>query len=251
MRRWLVVLAVAALVAPSSAFAHGGLGPVVAVNYRATILSPIHGFEPRVLDGDQRLWVRARPGTRLVVLGLVGEPMLRFEGGSVYVNERSPTARVNGIARGSGGRSWDRVSVSDSYSWHEHRLHAGVVLHHSTWTIGYRLDGRAGRIAGELDYVPPPQLWLWLLPLAVGLLLATLAVRTNRAILAFPALTAVAVVVARAGRDLYGRPETTASSYASVAVAAAIAALALFGLFRARAELRILMGAVMIFPSGA
>jgi hypothetical protein len=266
MGRRLAVLTVAtaALAGPSSALAHGGRGPVVAVNYEARIeaVRPrSHAFEVRVMDGDQRLWVRAH--TKLIVLGILDEPLLRFEGGSVFVNERSPTARINGISIASIQPSyrkdtppkWDRVSFGDTYSWHEHRLHAAAALGHAgparrlaPWTIPLRVDGRAVTIAGELWYVPPPRGWLWLLPLAVALASAGAAVRTKRtgvARIAFPALAALAVVVARAGLQLYGRPAVSAPTYGFVAITAVLAALAVFGLLRARRELRILIAFVV------
>jgi hypothetical protein len=145
--------------------------------------------------------------------------------------------------------------VSETYSWHEHRLHAAAVLGHggrarrlAGWTIPYRLDGRAGEIAGELRYVPPPRLWLWLLPLAVGLAASALTVRTKRTVVArigLPALTALALVVASAGRDLYGRPDVPPSSYALVGITAALAVVATYGVVRARNDLRILLAFVV------
>lgn len=256
--------ATAALAGPSSALAHSGPGPVVAVNYETRIEAvrpPSHAFEARVMDGDQRLWVRAH--TTLIVLGILDEPLLRFERGSVFVNERSPTARIDGISVASIQPSyrkdtppkWDRVAFGEAFSWHEHRLHAAAALGHggparrlAPWTIQLRVDGRAVSIVGGLWYVPPPRLWLWLLPLALGLAAAGAAVRTKRtavARVAFPALAALAVVVARAGRELYGRPEVGASTYASVAIAGLLAVLAVYGLVRARGEVRILIGFVV------
>lgn len=266
MGRRLAVLTVAtaALAGPPSALAHSGPGPVVAVDYEARIQAvhpPSHGFEARVMDGDQRLWLRAH--TKLIVLGILDEPLLRFENGSVYVNERSPTARINGISVTSFQPSyrrdtpprWDRVAFGETFSWHEHRLHAAVALAHSgparrlaPWTIPLRVEGRAVTIAGGLWYVPPPRLWLWLLPLALGLAAAAAAVRTKRTVvarIALPALAAVAVVVARAGRELYGRPEVGVSTYVSVAIAGLLAALCAYDLVRARSELRILIAFVV------
>ena len=60
--------------------ARGGLRPAVS------------GIEARVLESDLRLQLRVAPARVVVVLGLLGEPFLRFSPRGVEANAASPTA---------------------------------------------------------------------------------------------------------------------------------------------------------------
>jgi hypothetical protein len=248
MRRgWVVAgLAAAALVAPATAFAHGR-GPVVAVSDQARItrIRPVDPpFSARVIDGDQGLWLRLASRRELIVLGVAGEPLLRFDGAGVYVNRYSPTAQIDQIARTAitprfdpkTPPSWKKLSSGQSYRWHDHRLHALAPLGGSgparalgTWTIPLRLDGKPAALTGELWYVPPPRLLLWLaIPIFVFAgSLATIRARRQRlvehTIVILTATTAIALVVARAGRELYGRPQPAVVGYVSFGVGVALA----------------------------
>ena len=248
MRRgWAIAsLAAVALVTPATASAHGR-GPVVAVSDQARITrtQPTDPpFSVRVIDGDQGLWLRPASRRELMVLGVAGEPLLRFDGTGVYVNRYSPTAQIDQIARTAitprfdpkTPPSWKKLSSGQSYRWHDHRLHAlaplggrGPARALGSWTIPLRLDRKPAAVTGELWYVPPPNLLLWLaIPvfILVGSL-ATIRARRQRlvehTVVILTATTAIALVVARAGREFYGRPRPAVVGYVSFAIGVALA----------------------------
>jgi hypothetical protein len=239
--------ALAALALPAGAWAHAG-GTPVAVDYRARIVAvrPVAPFDVRVVDGDQRLWLRAPARATVVVRGVAGEPFLHFAPDGVSVNERSPTAaidRIGGTYLAPGPPVWKRLTGGHAYLWHDHRLHALAPLVRAgrtrRWTIAFQAGPRRGVIAGELSYVPGPPLWPWFLPVAAAVALAGACVRWRhgRAVLTALALLAVpAVVVARAGRDLYGRPGVGTWGYVSLGLAIALGAAAVLVLLLARRQ---------------
>ncbi|MDP9222930.1 MAG: hypothetical protein M3P18_03585 [Actinomycetota bacterium] len=271
MKRMLVVavLAAAWLAQPTTAYAHVGRSPSVAVDDRARITRiepPNAPFDVRVVDGDQDLWLQLKPGNDLVVLGASGEPFLRFHRGAVFANTRSPTAQSDlfGVipARSTEAPptppSWWKVSSGASYLWHDHRLHALALLSGvgpprklGQWHIPLRLNGRRAVIVGGLWSVSGPQRWFWLMIPLVILAGALTILRFGGAPLirmggaTLGAITAVAVVIARAGRDLYGRPEVTTGRYVSLGIALALGVLALDRLVRARQDAAAFIGMIV------
>ena len=246
-----VVVAVGLLL-PAIASAHVGRGPVVAVNDQARVtgIEPLHApLEARVVDGDQALWVRLRPGHELTVLGVIGEPFLRISGSGVLVNVRSPTAQIDKVGGNSVRPSfaqntaptWRRVASGRSYRWHDHRLHAlaslggtGPARRLGSWTIPLRLDGSAAAIRGGLWYRPAPNVWLWLLIPLTFVFAAVIALRSGDVQLArqvtmwLAAVAVVALVVARAGREFYGRPTPAVAGYVSFAIGVTVAVWAIY-----------------------
>ncbi|MGH2972636.1 MAG: hypothetical protein ACRDNM_06245 [Gaiellaceae bacterium] len=101
MRLVLVVVGVFVFAGavPGPAAAHVGKTLPVATDFTARITAPVPGITSKVADGDQSLWVRA-PATGVVdVPGILGEPLLRFDGRGVWLNLRSPTAQSDRIDR--------------------------------------------------------------------------------------------------------------------------------------------------------
>jgi hypothetical protein len=182
------------------------------------------------VDGDQRLWLRARQGLTVVVLGFQGEPYLRFSPAGVDVNESSPAYYLNrtrpravpaGLDAFAPPR-WHRLGPGQTYSWHEDRLHALAASARrpgsdfaGSWMIPVRIEGRRTQLAGSLLYSADPS-WVWFWPVAVVLvsLVALPRLRSRRldtaASTVLAAATLTAFVVGRAGRDLYGRPAVSA-----------------------------------------
>ncbi|MEA2507442.1 MAG: hypothetical protein QOH48_2060 [Actinomycetota bacterium] len=209
-----------------------------------------------MVDGDQDLWVRLAPGNDLVVLGTIREPFLHFDDAGVYANLRSPTAQSDlfGIVSSRptslnpGARpTWRKVSNTGTYLWHDHRLHALALLaggHEGRlggWTIPLRLNGRQGQITGELFSVPAPSRWFWLVLTALiavspALFLRRRASFSRIALPTLAALTTAAVLVARAGRDLYGRPDVMTARYVSLGIAVGLGIVALDRLLRGGEE---------------
>jgi hypothetical protein len=244
------------LLAPATASAHTGKGAIVAVSDVARITGiapPKAPIEARTVDGDQALWLRVAPGHRLIVLGVIREPFLRFLGGRVYVNTHSPTAQIERLTSGVSKPSfdphsspeWRQVATGLSYRWHEHRLHvlAGLGGHGNErrlgrWTIPLLLDGNPAIIQGALWFVPAPDVWLWLgisaLIIAGGMAMLRLRRKSvlGSATTVLATATLIGVVIARGGRDLYGRPYPTTLGYVSFAIGVVLALVALVYLWR-------------------
>lgn len=252
MRRAALALATALLAAvalPSTASAHVGRVPPAATDYLARISSIPSGLTAQIVDGDQAIWMRAKPSMTVVVTGLRGEPYLRFSPAGVAVNTRSATWFLNRVypevvPRGltaSTPPHWKPLTARHSWTWHDSRLHAASLAAHPAgnvfvgrWTVPIAVGGRGTAIRGGLwQSAPASLLWFWPLLLIVACIPALLKVREARleaqvsAVLAGVAL--LSATVARLGRELYGRP--TVSSWQLVfvgltcLVAAALAVL--------------------------
>jgi hypothetical protein len=244
----LALLAAAALL-PGRALAHAGRTAPAASAFLATITSAPAAVEARVVDADQRLWLRVAPGHDVVVLGLREEPYLRFSDRGVETNTASPTsyldrARPLTPPAGLGPRtppSWKRVSGGRSRSWHDDRLHALALAAHppgdallGRWVVPLVVDGRRTAVIGTLRHAAAPSLlWFWPVLLAAALVPALLRLPAARldaqARLALALLALAASTTARLGRELYGRPTVSTGQLVlatlTCAVAAGLAAL--------------------------
>lgn len=161
-----------ALVAPGAASAHVRIG-TLAVDVRVVRVrvrpSTGDAFVVSATSGDRALHLTVRDGHRMVVMGLLGEPVLRVDGRGVAVNLGSPTAAVAGLlAKGkrrvvsSGG--WLLERGQRTAVWRDPRLQrlpTGATR--AAWVVPILVDGRSFRILGELRRAPPPRLWVWLL----------------------------------------------------------------------------------------
>src|SRR6185369_7893005 len=94
------------------------------------------------------------------------------------------------------------------------------------WSVPVQLGGKVSVITGTLSYVPAPRRWVW--PVAV---IAAAAVA-----LAIVALAAA--LVARLGREFYGRPEVPTVSLVVAALSCLLGVALLGGLLVARGERR-------------
>jgi hypothetical protein len=213
---------------PSVAAAHGPIAPI-ATSYEARVAQLPAGVEARVIDGDQRMWLRVDPSVRMLVLDYRGAPYLRFSRSGVAVNRNSAMYYVNQTPaqvppsklRATTAPSWSSVSGGHEYGWHDGRLHALATValtpaasYVGRWTIPVRVNGRMSVISGGLWHAEDPSIvWFW--PIVV-LLACTLALwrvrrpeldeRAARA-LGFAALAGIAC--AAVARDLHGRPDVS------------------------------------------
>jgi hypothetical protein len=237
----------AALVAPAAALAHVGTSPPVATNFAAHITRAAPGVEARVVDGDQTLWLLVTSPTMLLVPGVEGEPLLRFDSRGVWVNRHSLTAETDRIdrfdlkplANPRARPLWHRLTGGHAYAWHEHRLHLFEPLaaaHHSAaqlgaWTVPLIIDGQRHELAGVLDYRPPPPRWVWV---AASVLLAAAtaaaAWRRQRPTVALALAATLLVWVLRIGRELYGRPTVGATGWLELALTSVVGVALLYGL---------------------
>ena len=118
----------------------------------------------RVLDGDRALQLSVAVGHRVVVRGLLQEPVLRIGPDGVWVNASSPTAAADKLVP-TLGSGWVRVSGGRSIAWHDHRLApppAASPGRAGSFAVPVTLDGRAMTIRGTFWRVRSPSGWPWL-----------------------------------------------------------------------------------------
>jgi hypothetical protein len=264
MRRSPVALAAvaAALALPAAASAHTGTSAPVATNFDARIVGfrpPAGGLEAKVVDGDRMLWLRVPVSTTVVVPGVLGEPVLRFDAKGVWVNLHSLTAQTDRIdfldlrpsADPRARPLWHRLTGGHAYAWHEHRLHVLEPLAHGRndaatlgpWSVPLLVDGRRHTLNGVLDFRPPGPAWAWL-GLACALAACSAAgaalPRGGRRLAVPLGLTATGLVWAvRVGRELYGRPNVGPGGYLDVFLTAAVGVALLVGLLHKDREVRL------------
>jgi hypothetical protein len=222
------------------ASAHGPVAPI-ASSYEARVTELPPGVEAKVIDGDQRMWLRVPPTGTIVVADYRGAPYLRFSPAGVAVNRNSEMYYLNqtpaqlppsGLSRSTPPR-WAGVSGGHEYGWHDGRLHALATValapgatYVGRWSIPVHVDGRASAIAGGLWHADDPSLvWFWPIVVLLACTLALWRVRRpeldarGARVLAFAAL--VGIAFAAVGRDLHGRP--TLSPFQLIAFAASVA----------------------------
>lgn len=157
-----------ALAAPGMASAHVRIG-TLAVDVRVSVInprpSPRGAFELSVSEGDRALHLTVRGGHRLVVLGYLGEPLLRLDARGLAVNLASPTAAAAGLVPKTGDRhGWLLRRGARTAVWRDPRLgRLPTDVGRAGWAVPILVDGRSVRVSGELRRVPTPSLWPWLL----------------------------------------------------------------------------------------
>jgi hypothetical protein len=222
---------------PCVAAAHGPVAPI-ASGYEARVAQVPAGVDAKVIDGDQRMWLRVSPSENVVVLDYRGAPYLRFSRPGVAVNRNSAMYYLNQTPaelppsdlRPTTAPRWSRVSGGHDYSWHDGRLHALATValapgarYAGRWSIPVRVDERASAIAGGLWHAEDPSIvWFW--PIAVLFACTLAGWRVRRAeldalaarVLGFAAL--IAIGCAAIARDLHGRPGVSVLQFIAFAV---------------------------------
>ena len=258
--------ALAALCLPASAQAHA-TSLVTSLDFVARVVST--GREPSVVraridDGDRKLELQVEGSHTVIVLGYAGEPFLRFSSAGVDVNDRSPTAVADKLARGGSAPAlapgaaahWSRLTAGHRFAWHDHRL--GPVPGRSygdgavaTWSIPLVVDGKPDRITGRLWHGqgPPLEIWLALFGLALAAAAILSRQRSDRAVrtaLVCAGIAGVAAEVLSVGLSFGpGVPASTAWESVPASIAVATTAVAVFvRLPQARRALAGLVGLV-------
>jgi hypothetical protein len=223
VRRAVVAgVAAACLVSAVPASAHLRSG-TVAVDYRASIAVPVTAaYAAQIYQSDHGLSLTRRPGHVVVMLGYLGEPVMRLDAAGMWVNAASPTAlAIHLVAKGRGVESaaprWRLERGRRTVVWHDARvqgLPAGVDA--GRWSVPLVIDGRRDELRGELRRFPAPPLWLWLTLLAMWLAAGALAMLPSRrtgardAAMTFGMIAAGAagVTVVALALDAYASPGT-------------------------------------------
>ncbi|HWE08443.1 MAG TPA: hypothetical protein VG325_03765 [Solirubrobacteraceae bacterium] len=236
-----VIVAVMAL--PAQASAHGPVDPS-ATSFLARISHAPPGVEAKVVDGDQRVWMRVNPQRTVTVLDYRQAPYLRFTAAGVQVNGNSEMFYLNQVPPetpppGLGPQNrphWISVSSGHAYEWHDGRLSdlAATTLtpgatYLGQWRIALRVDGAPAVLAGGLTYQPSPSIvWFWPIIVCLACVLAVLRLRRPqldlRVARALAAVALTAFAVAGAGQQLHGRPSVSVGQELTLAVALAFVA---------------------------
>lgn len=185
--------ATVAFAAPAAA--HGADAPD-GTDYRTevTAVAPARpGLSVRVIEAGARLELTNTGDRAVEVLGYSGEPYLRVGPDGVYENVRSPATYLNRTIAGdtrlpaeanpAAAPDWRRVDDSATVRWHDQRalwresapppqVRAAPDREHRVrdWTVPLRTDTGTGEIRGTLDWVPPPDAYVWWVLATVGLL---------------------------------------------------------------------------------
>ncbi len=215
-------VAVTCLIGAGPASAHLRSG-TVAVDYRASVSAPLtRAYSAQIYQSDHGLSLTLRAGHSVVVLGYLGEPVMRLDGAGLWVNDASPTARAIHLvekrhAVDSSAPRWRLQRGRHAVVWHDARvqglppgLSAGV------WKVPLIVDGHPSILEGRLRRFPDPPLWLWLAALAGGLAAGTLPLSRHRRDAVRPWALVLALVAAGAGTvvalafalDAYASPGT-------------------------------------------
>lgn len=108
---------------PATAYAHAG--GRIATDFEARLAGlqpPAAGVRAQVLGGDQRLQLTVTGSQVVVVVGLLGEPFLRFSPAGVEANAASPTAWNSGVVstsaavRSAHGPVWRRMAGGHTFA---------------------------------------------------------------------------------------------------------------------------------------
>jgi hypothetical protein len=215
-------VAVACLMSPGAASAHLRSG-TVAVDYRASVSVPVTpAYSAQIYQSDHGLRLTLRPGHVVVVLGYLGEPVIRLDGEGLWVNTASATARAMHLvdrrhAVDASAPRWRLQRGRDAVVWHDARVQGlPPGLSGGVWRVPLVIDGRKSIMEGRLRRFPDPPLWLWPAALACWLVTGTLplsrhrrdAVRSWALALALVAAAATTVVALAFALDAYASPGT-------------------------------------------
>ncbi len=163
--------------APGVAEAHLRSG-TVAVDYVAQLQNAdTPAYSVRVFQSDRGLTLTARPGHVIVLVGYLGEPVLRLDRAGLWIDAASPTAVAVGVlsksdAATSPAPRWRLEPGRHSVSWHDARLQGlPADVRRGPFSVPLRVDGRRTSLTGVLVRHAAPPLALWLALLA-GVLVA-------------------------------------------------------------------------------
>jgi hypothetical protein len=175
-----VLLAVVAPAVPAQAHP-AGVQVAVDTLTRVTALTPaLPGVHVRYVDDGSRLELRNDSARTVEIAGYEDEPMYQVRPDGVWKNTKAPSLYVDNLgnllpsgADAHAAPEWRHVSAIPVARWQDHRaLWHGVfppavrddptVSHRlADWQVPVRDGSTSARIAGTLDWVPPPDPSTW------------------------------------------------------------------------------------------
>ena len=253
---WLVA-AGAVLVWPATASAHS-TAPTVALDFHLRV-SPatraLPGVRVDLVDGNRGLRLRVDPRETLIVRGDLGEPVLRFDSGGVWINTHSVTAAADKLVPPSStvnGVAWSLRTHSHTLRWHEHRLAPPASMRPGVtgrWSVPILLNGSPRSVEGTFVRVARPRWWLWGSgALVLAAVIAIIAWRLPRArarlVVVLGALAAVGAL-ASASSFALADEISGAGEWVEVAAVGLLVALGVFAIARRRESWRVWIGATI------
>jgi hypothetical protein len=245
-------LAFVTLAIPAGASAHPR-SATVALDYRL-VLAPatraLPGVAVGILDGDRDVRIGVRQG-RLIVLGDLGEQMLRIGTAGTWVNEASVTAQSERLT--GPGHGWRHIGGS-TFTWHDHRLapppydggQTGAV---ARFVIPATLNGQRVTIGGAFVRYRRPSPWVWLgaaaLVVASAVAAARLLPRLRTPLaLGLGALAGVAALTAFVTFGIADAPNGRAA-WVQLALGMVLAAVVAVALVRLDGERRVVLAGLV------
>lgn len=240
-----------ALAAPASASAHART-PTVALDYRLVldhVTTTLPGIDVAILDGDRDIRLGVTRGT-VVVLGDLGEQMLRIGPAGAYANAASPTAAAERLV--SPGTGWRRVGGS-SFAWHDHRLspppYSSTPGPAGGFTIPALHDGQRIAFRGTFVRAARPSAWPWFLGCvaATVALVALVRMRPRRRSTLAVVTGSVAVSAALTALVTFNAADAPNGrvAWAQIILGCALAAVGAAGLLRLHGESRTVLAGVL------
>jgi hypothetical protein len=187
---------IGALAVAAPAHAHGADAPD-GTNYRTTVTAvtpAIDGVSVRTIEAGARLELTNATGRTVEVLGYAGEPYLEVRPDGVYENTHSPATYVNRTLAGetpppgadpAQPPAWRKVGSEPVARWHDQRIRwveaeppaevradPGRPHRVRDWTVPLRDGASTVQVHGRLDWLPPPDPYVWW----AGILLGALAI---------------------------------------------------------------------------
>jgi hypothetical protein len=258
VRRYAWLVAAGAVLAwPGTASAHS-TAPTVALDFHLRVSSAtraLSGVRVDLVDGNRGLRLRVDPRETLIVRGDLGEPVIRFDAGGVWVNTHSVTAAADKLVKPSAsvsGVAWSLRSHGHTLRWHEHRLAPPVSMRPGVtgrWSVPVLLNGSPRTVGGTFVRVASPRWWLWGAA-AIALAAAIVAVAWRvprlrpRLVLVLGALAAVGALASATSFALADEI-SGAGEWVEVAAVGLLVALAAFAIVRRREGWRVWIGAAI------
>ena len=193
---WVAAATVLLLGAPVALAHEGSPNFLSQVN---SVSPSVDGVDVEVLNRDDRLLLRNTSGQDVLIEGYSDEPYARIDAdGTVMVNTNSEAYYLNEERDGQvevpdgvdsdGEPTWEEVSETGRFEWHDHRMHwmaegdpeevtdKDVRTKVFDWAVPIAVGERSGAIAGMLFWTPVESSGLGVLPAVLAFAALVIAI---------------------------------------------------------------------------